>query len=320
MAKTQLPSRSPKQHAKARPKSGARKKTPPPWYQRFTWLPWAAGLLVVAIVFVAVRSGESETPAAGTTSSQPVVGADLHSLVIDPSDPDTLYVGSHQGVSVSTDGGGSWEVVESLNGADAMGWAFADGAIYVGGHPGLSVSTDGGNTFELRNDGLPGTDLHALGAADGVLYAASPAAGLIASTDAGASWEVRNEEIGGAFMGKILVDPEDPEHVVAPDMEAGAVESRDGGRSWNALGGLQGATWVSWNPSDTDEIVVTGMGSAARSSDGGETWDTMEIPTGTGIVEFSPDDPDTLYAAVHDDPNAGIWVSEDGAKTWEELR
>lgn len=319
MAKTQLPSRTPKAHVTARPISGARKNAPPPWYQRFTWVPWAVGLLAVAIVFVALRSGGSEAPASGTTSSQPVVGADLHSLVVDPSDPETLYIGSHQGVSVSADGGESWEVVESLNGADAMGWAFTDGAVYVGGHPGLSISTDGGATFELRNEALPNTDIHAIGAGDGVVYAASPAAGFIASTDGGESWEVRNQEVGGAFMGKILVDSEDPEHIVAPDMQAGAVESRDGGASWEALGGIQGATWVSWNPSDTDELVVVATGSAARSTDGGKTWDTMEVPTGAGIVEFSPDDPNTLYAAVHEDPNARIWTSEDGGKTWEQL-
>ncbi len=319
MAKTQLPARTPKAQAKVRPTPGARNKAPSPWHERFSWLPLAAGLLVLAVVFVALRSGGSEGPPAGATSSQPVVGADLHSLVIDPSDPDTLYVGSHQGVSVSSDGGESWEVVESLNGADAMGWAFTDGTIYVGGHPGLSVSTDRGKTFEPRNEGLPNIDIHALGAGGGVVYAASPGAGFIASSNAEESWEIRNEEVGGALMGKILVDPQDPEHVVAPDMRAGAVESRDGGRSWKALGGIQGATWVSWNPSDADEVVVVAVGSAARSSDGGKTWDTMEIPPGAGIVEFSPDDPDTLYAAVHDDPNARIWISEDGAKTWEEL-
>lgn len=319
MAKTQLPSRTPKPHAKARRSSGARKKVPPPWYQRFTWLPWAAGLVVIAILFIALRSGGSGAPPAGTTASQPVVGADLHSLVADPADPGTLYIGSHQGVSVSADGGESWEVVESLNGADAMGWGFTDDAILVGGHPGISVSTDGGKAFEQRNEGLPGTDVHALGAGGGVIYAGIAGAGTFASTDGAGTWDVRSEEVGGAFMGKILVDPEDPEHLVASDMQTGAVESRDGGRSWDALGGVQGATWVSWNPSDTDDLIAVTVGSAARSNDGGKTWDMMEIPNGAGIVEFSPDDPDTLYAAVHEDPNARIWISKDGAKTWEEL-
>ena len=33
-----------------------------------------------------------------------------------------------QGVWVSTDGGETWEVIERLNGADAMGWAFTGDA------------------------------------------------------------------------------------------------------------------------------------------------------------------------------------------------
>jgi photosystem II stability/assembly factor-like uncharacterized protein len=277
--------------------------------------------LIAAVVIAVMVFALMQRPAAVPEGPQalPVVGADLHSFVVDPADAERLFIGSHQGVSVSTDGGDSWEVIESLNGADAMGWAISDDAIYVGGHPGLSVSTDGGGTFEMRNDGLPNTDIHALGAAGDVLYAATPGAGLIVSSDGGATWEVRNEEVGGAFMGRILVDPQDPDRIVAPDMQAGAVESGDGGRTWEALGGVQGAAWVSWNPSDTDDLIVAGMGQAAMSTDGGKTWNALEVPQGAALVEFSPDNPSVLYAAVHDDPNAHIWISRDGAKSWAEL-
>lgn len=282
-----------------------------------SWLPWAAALVLVAIAVFALRPDASEAPAPGVAVSDPVVGGDLHSLVVDPSDPETIYVGSHQGVSVSTDAGGTWETIETLVGADAMGWAFTDEGIYVGGHPGLSVSTDAGQTFETRNEGLPNTDLHAMGAGGGVIYAASPAAGLIASTDGGQSWEVRSQEAGGAFMGKLLVDPQDPDHLIGPDMQAGATESNDGGRTWEVLGGVQGATWVSWNPTDTKDIVVTSPGSAARSGDGGKTWETIEIPEGASIVEFSSD-AQTLFAAVLEAPDARIWMSTDAGQSWEE--
>jgi photosystem II stability/assembly factor-like uncharacterized protein len=277
--------------------------------------------LIAAVVLSVMVFAFMQRPAAVPEGPQtlPVVGADLHSFVVDPADPERIFIGSHQGVSVSTDRGESWEAIESLTGADAMGWAITDDAIYVGGHPGLSVSTDGGVTFELRNEGLPNTDIHALGAAGDVLYAASPGVGLVVSTDGAATWEVRNEEVGTAFMGRILVDPEDPDHIVAPDMQAGAAESRDGGRTWDALGGIQGATWVSWNASDTDELIVAGMGQAARSTDGGKTWDALEVPQGAALVEFSPEDPSVVYAAVHEDPNARIWISRDGAKSWAEL-
>ncbi|MDP9069199.1 MAG: hypothetical protein M3N53_12755 [Actinomycetota bacterium] len=317
MAKTASPPRPSGSKGKSRPQTNRRRGAPQPWYQRVGATGWFVMAALVAIAAFALLQREPAVPEG--PQSLPVVGADLHSLVVDPEDPKRLFIGSHQGVSVSTDRGETWEVIESLNGADAMGWAFTDDAIYVGGHPGLSVSTDNGKTFEMRNDGLPNTDIHALGAGDGVVYAASPGAGFMASTDGGNTWEVRNEQVGGAFMGKILVDPDDPDHIVAPDMRAGAAESTDGGKTWDALGGLQGAAWVTWDPTDTADIIVVSTGAAQRSTDGGATWDAVEIPAGASMIEFSPDDPETLYAAVHEDLEARVWISTDDSQTWEQL-
>jgi photosystem II stability/assembly factor-like uncharacterized protein len=237
-------------------------------------------------------------------------------MVVDPDDPETLYVGSHEGVSISRDGGETWQVEETLRGADAMGWAFTQDSILVGGHPGISVSADGGATFELRNEGLPATDIHALGAGDGAVYAASPAAGLLASTDGGESWEVHSADAGQAFMGRILVDPSEGEHLIATDMQAGAVESDDAGRTWDTLGGVQGAMWVTWDETDTNRIIVTGAGTAAMTTDGGKSWERLDIPEGASVVEFSPHDPGLLFAAVHHPPQALIYKSTDGGETW----
>lgn len=315
MAKTRERPAPGKTSGKGQRRPGSRRKPPPAWYQRYSWMPWVVGLGALAVVVV-LRSGQTDEPAPGVALSKPVVGADLHSLVVDPEDPDKIYIGSHQGVSLSTDGGETWEVVESLNGADAMGWAFTDDLILVGGHPGISVSTDDGKTFEQRNEGLPSTDVHALGVGDGVIYAGVAGVGTFATVDGGESWELRSEEVGSAFMGRIQVDPADGDHVLAPDMQAGAVESADGGRSWDVLGGVQGAMWVSWNPNDTDHIIVTGQGSAVESIDGGETWKPLEIPEGASIVEFSSHDPEVLYAAVLEAPEASVYVSRDTGATW----
>ena len=315
MAKTQT-RRAPGKSRSATRRLSGRKKPPPPWYQRYSWLPWVGGIAAVIVVALAMRAGQADRPAPGVALSKPVVGGDLHSLVVDPTDPKSLYIGSHQGVSVSTDGGKTWKVVEVLNGADAMGWAFTDDAILVGGHPGISVSTDDGATFTPRNDGLPSTDAHALGAGKDVIYAGLAGVGTFASTDGGQTWEVRSEEVGGGFMGRIQVDPSDDEHLIAPDMQAGAMESKDGGRSWTALGGVQGAMWVSWDVNDTNHIIVTTQGSAAESTDGGESWEALGVPQGASIVEFSPHDPELLFSAVLEAPDASVYESTDGGQTW----
>jgi photosystem II stability/assembly factor-like uncharacterized protein len=243
------------------------------------------------------------------------VGGDLHSLAADPA-TGRLYVGGHQGVAASDDGGKNWTQLDTLNDADAMGWAFTDGAVLVGGHPGISVSTDGGRTFERANEGLPATDIHGLGSDGETLYAASPQVGILTSTDGGQTWDVVTDRAGQSFMGRILVDPDDPSHLVAPDMGSGAVESTDGGRTWSALGGVQGAMWVSWETGDAEHLIVSAIGQAVESTDGGATWNPMEIPGGASIVEIDPTDPRTLYAAVHEGQNAVVWTSTDAGETW----
>ena len=292
------------------------KKQPQPWY-RDPLIPWAVGLLILIAVAVALRSDNTDAPALGESVANPVVGDDLHSLVVDPNDPDRIFIGSHQGVSVSDDGGATWRSIESLAGADAMGWGFTDDAILVGGHPGLNISTDGGKSFELRNDGLPTTDAHALGAGGDTIYVGLAGAGLFASTDGGASWEARSEDFGGSFMGRIHVDPADDQHLLAPDKQGGAMESTDGGRTWESLGDAGGALWVSWADVDTERIVALTQGGAALSTDGGQSWEPLEVPEGASIVEFSPHDPQVLYAAVHEAPEASVHVSRDGGETWD---
>jgi photosystem II stability/assembly factor-like uncharacterized protein len=319
MAKTKSTFRRPKtkttpprktadgQRRPRRPSPGPRRRKP----QRHLW-PWlvaAAAVVALALPFL-IRGGSQ-----GSTGSAPFVGGDLHSLVADPANARRLYVGGHEGVAVSDDGGRAWRQVESLAGADAMGWAFTDELVIVGGHPGLFVSEDGGRAFTMRNQGLPATDIHAVGAEGGVIYAASPQVGVFASLDGGRTWEVRTQQAGQSFMGRILVDPGDAEHLVAPDMGAGAVESTDGGRTWAALGGVQGAMWVSWDSTDPSHMVVVGS-QAAESIDGGRTWTPLQIPVGVIAVEMSPADPATMYAAALQGTTATVWVSRDGGRTW----
>lgn len=275
-----------------------------------------------ALVMVAANSG-----AAVSLRRAGVVGGDLHSLVVNPSDPDRLFVGGHEAVATSPDAGQRWRPVRSLANADAMGWSFEGDTIWVSGHPGLNRSDDGGQTFHRVNGGLPNTDVHAFGAffvpndvsgpatRPSLLYAASPAVGFFASTDGGKTWEVRTDQVGFSFFGRIVVDPADPDHVVAADASNGPAESIDGGRTWYRLGGLRSAAWISAS-TDLTQLIASGPGGARRSSDGGDTWTRLLVPKGALLVEMQPDQPTTLYAAAHVGERARVWVSHDGGSSW----
>lgn len=274
----------------------------------------AAAVVVTVTVAVVVGTGGGDNTSGTGIDSDPFVGGDLHSIVAMPDG--RIYVGGHDGVAVTHDSGRSWSQIDTLAHADAMGWGEDAGALFVSGHPGLNRSTDGGRTFRRTNEGLPDTDVHSFGAGHGVLYAAGPNIGVAASTDGGDTWEHRATNAGQAFFGRILVDPDDADHVIAADAQAGPAASTDGGRTWQTLGGLPAAAWISTPDSLDRTLLASGPAGAARSTDGGRTWTPLELPDGALLVEARPGDAQRLYAAGLEGTTARLWVSTDNGETW----
>jgi len=253
--------------------------------------------------------GQSENR---STASSPKVGGDLHTVF---ALGDALYVGGHDAVAVSHNGGRSWRDVPSLKGADAMGWVVTPSAVFVGGHPGLYRSTDRGATFTAVRGAGTVPDVHALGGSAGTLYVASPRAGLLVSVDDGNSWRVRNSQTGRSFMGTILVDPRNPLRLIAPDMSSGLTISTDGGRSWSSLGGPAGAMAAAWNPSDPSQILAVGMNGGASSTNSGANWHPITLPAGTSALSYNATGR-ILYAGVLDAQRARTYRSDDNGATW----
>jgi photosystem II stability/assembly factor-like uncharacterized protein len=249
-----------------------------------------------------------------STTEGGLVGRDFHSLVVDPNDPQRIFVGGHQAVSVSTDGGRSWTEIEALQNADAMGWAFLDDALYVSGHPGLRRSDDNGATFDVANERLPDTDLHALGGAGTTLYAATPSAGLITTSSDPLEWTSRSRSVGPGFFGRIVVDRDNPQQLYAADLEAGVLASNDGGQTWKRLdSGLDEAVWIS--RSGKTMVASSSTGRAIRSDDGGVNWRPVLLPPGAALVELADDD-GTMLAGVLADGRVTVVLSRDGGSTW----
>ena len=250
--------------------------------------------------------------ASGTSAAIPKAH-DYHSLLVLPSSPDTLLLGTHTGLYRSTDGGRTWAKA-GLAGQDVMNLVSAgNGAILMGGHMVYARSTDGGKTWHAeRPKGLPDLDVHGL-AADprdrNTIYAQVAMQGLYRSTNDGRSYELVSSDVNGMMM-QVAVTPAGS--LVVGDMSRGIFLSSSG-KHWSntAHGAVLG---LAVDPSNPKRIVATG-GGIAVSDDGGRTWKAaLRTRIAFGAIAFSPQDSNLVYAVGY---NRTLWRSLDGGEHWK---
>src|SRR4051794_33319766 len=164
-------------------------------------------------------------------------GADVRALIIDPSNPDTLYLGTSGGeVYVSTDGAKTWQnprggipfpgyVVDNLV-LDRQGrlWAACWGA-WGGGV--IAVSEDGGRNWTRRDAGLEDFSVRA-----------------------------------------IAIDPHDADYVLVGGL-TGVYRSTDGGVTWTQISDQINVESIALDPRAHDRIYVVTWRQGARSDAGG---------------------------------------------------
>ena len=289
-------------------------------------------LLVLAVFVLAVAagtyvlltasSGPGERPSG--SGERPYVGGDLHSLAVDPTDPEKVMVGGHEGGAISEDGGKTWREASGLEGADPMGWVIdptEPQKMYAGGHPGFYRSEDGGESWSKHNSGLPGTDVHGLGIDlqnPETLYAFIVRHGLYRSPDAGQNWELVNARVG--TMGPILVDPRDSETLYFAGEDT-LLRSTDGGENWERLGEIPGgmAMSISQDPQIPITFYAAAGGRVLKSTDSGEGWQIVGegLPEGVSVVSVSQSDPRIVYAGALTDSGVLLFRSEDAGESWE---
>jgi photosystem II stability/assembly factor-like uncharacterized protein len=283
----------------------------------------------------AVNGGVWKTTDAGATwhsvwDSQPT--GSIGTIAVSLSDPETVYVGSGEGlqrpdlstgdgVYKSTDGGATWT------------------------HLGLS---DGQQIGQIAID--PKDANRVFVAVTGHPYGPNEERGLFRTTDGGKTWKkvlYVNDKTGAS---EVQIDPQNPKIVFAGmwqrqeapwengswiGADGGLFRSTDGGDNWTKFTGhglpddiLQVQMTIS--PTDSKRIyaavaTVHGTVGIFRSDDEGVNWvhapdndSRPEARIGGGDVPVpvvDPKDPDTVYVA-----SVVTWKSTDKGKTWTGLR
>ena len=205
-------------------------------------------------------------------------------VVMDPSDPETLYAASYDrfrkpwtfglggpgsGVHKTTDGGGTWtKLAGGLPGG-------------ILGRIGLTVYPKNPKILyaEIENANKPGLSPEERWKEllDGKSSSGMIDGEVFRSDDAGATWSKVSPEkrsIGGApgyYYGQIIVDPNDDKIVFI--LSVGVLATRDGGKTWTSpfqFGGDNHALWI--DPMDSGHMLLGYDHGMGVTWDGGKSW------------------------------------------------
>ncbi|MDJ0642674.1 MAG: glycosyl hydrolase [Erythrobacter sp.] len=186
-------------------------------------------------------------------------------------------------------------------------------------------------------------------------YVAVGSGGVWKTENAGTTWKSLFDGQGSYSIGSLGLDPNDPSRIWVGTGENhggrhvgfgdGIYLSEDGGQTWQKKGleGTERIGKIIVHPEDSNTVWVAAQGplwspggqrGVYKTTDGGENWELVLSSgeyTGAGDMMIDPRDPDRLYVAmwqrhrtvaayVGGGPESGLWRSEDGGESWNELK
>jgi photosystem II stability/assembly factor-like uncharacterized protein len=217
------------------------------WAQSSIGLPLAdTARLVIdpsnsAIFYLGASDGLYKSIDRGQSWSATELMTSVKELVIDPTNPQTLYAGlDYVGVYKTTDGGANWTRVLGFNNNPFEAMAIdpvSPNTLYAAAYPfKLFKTTDGGGHWpEIRTPSDVGAlfiDGHSATVYAGTIF------GLYKSTNAGASWNfagLSNQSGSNPYVLAIAPDPSDPNTLYVGTANDGAYKSTDDGAHWHPI-------------------------------------------------------------------------------------
>ncbi|OFX88827.1 MAG: hypothetical protein A2W99_05000 [Bacteroidetes bacterium GWF2_33_16] len=224
---------------------------------------------------------------------------------------DTLFVGSNQGISFSTNFGETWSKA-NINMTAIYQFNFLNNFAYAGTSSGLYKSIDHGLNWERIDTTLTQYAITSVEIKDSCIFSGTWMNGLFRSTDHGVTWTPVNNGLTQPFIRNMLIDGDD---IFVGTASGGLFLSTDNGENWvQKNNGLY--NWFINDLEKNENFLYVGTWDGVYiSDDNGDNWN--KIVNGlidTEIRALSVDD-SILYAATS---GHGIFKSDYLGTEWTE--
>ncbi len=246
----------------------------------------------------------------------------MESIVINPRNTDTMYVGMQppgtgaRGIYRSANRGNSWTKVVGDTAIHCLAIDPVDPRVVyagsvtntqTGSSDGVIKTVDAGDTWYTKNNGLSNLEINALeiNPDDPHILYAGTGSGVFISKDSASSWDASSSGLpGGTVILSLEISSHDTSLVFAGTSGDGLYRSEDGGRNWSAansgLTGLQ-VNFIAVHPT-APHIVYAGLDAGFFQSENfGVSWTQIDengIMFGgdVGVIRFNPKNPEWVYA------------------------
>jgi photosystem II stability/assembly factor-like uncharacterized protein len=254
--------------------------------------------------------------------------APVDEVVPVPGDPDTVFLGTWNGVWKSTDGGDTW--TQSLGPGPgesrllilSLALGGNPPVLYAGTYGPLYASSDGGATWDRRAELGETLDLAVQPAEPSRVYAMGQQ-GVQVSQDSGVHWQLTLPEPGRS----LAINPYRFREIWAGSGSTGLYVSEDGGYTWAAPAqrgmGLPRTALLERDPAHpatliTCQTIVSLNFLCRHSADGGRTWEPWrgELAPQPVLADiaFDPRRPGVAYGV-----GQGIYRIEQDGALWTPL-
>jgi photosystem II stability/assembly factor-like uncharacterized protein len=189
----------------------------------------------------------------------------------------------------------------------------------VGAQSGVSISQDGGNTWDARSPGgLPATAYPytvKAGSIEGQFYAFYNYAGWYETRDMGNHWyAITGNPLSNMQTPSLLTDPSNPNHLWLGG-DQGLYETRDDGKQWSSIAAIKGnvTTIVASTTAPRSIYCLTDQGIFRWTEGESQITQLSHLPMPSLPSRLVADATgQALYALSGQD----IWFSADGGLNW----